>query len=330
VNVLRKLRLPDEQALHRFDQNNHDWTPETPAQRIASWLPSTLPAAVPRRGPSDRIVIGRSRTENDSHLDAARCAIANKNDTLLASIILSCAATTVAIVVNYATDLDNPWIAWLFVLPVTVLSGLATEHFQRKSRGQPVKPFMTRPMRRGFVIAVCILAVVSTIVGVISLTTDPGGHSSIESPGQNQDRVQQADDYELISSSAFCPKTDKVDLDTAQPGTGGQPQLGEVISRCKMDGGPAELILEPNEVHTPNGARRLSLLKHGESASFRRCQDALAGQLVDRVSLRSLRQGSSICVRTDTGNIAQVEVAAVGRTAAAEARMVIDFSVWRP
>ncbi|RSM69647.1 hypothetical protein DMH04_45840 [Kibdelosporangium aridum] len=248
---------------------------------------------------------------------------------MLAAMAVACATTAVAIAVNFATDLKTNVFAWIAVPLATLLSGVVAEAAQRVVRGEPIRPLFARPGGRRVAIAISALTLAAMIVSVtVVLTVSTNAGDVAE--GDTRPAVQQEVGYQLISSSGFCPKTDKLDLDTAQPGRGGQPQLGDLFDQCKMDGGLAELVLEPDEIHTPNGSRQLFLLNHGESAGYRRCLAALTERLTDRISLRDIRQGSHICVRTDVGNVAQVGVVKVDRSTGSETHVVIDFSVWSP
>jgi hypothetical protein len=277
----------------------------------------------------DRIATGRLGSNGAyAHLCAARCAIAAKNQTMLVSAVSACVTTAVAIAVNFATDLRTDVLAWVAVPLLTLLAGVVAEVSQRVARGEPVRPLFARPGGRGIAITIAVLTSLAIVISVTMLLTVPD--TAAGTAPESARVVQQEAGYPLISSSSLCPKTDKVDLDAARPGRGGQPQLGELIDRCKVDGGLAELVLERDEIHTPNGSRQLFLLKSGESAGYQRCQNVLTEHLIDRISLREVRQGSHICVRTDVGNVAQVDVVKVDRSAGAETQVVIDFSVWRP
>jgi hypothetical protein len=119
------------------------------------------------------------------------------------------------------------------------------------------------------------------------------------------------------SSDPLTNVGDKVDLDTGCPGWG---PTGVRVGRSRC-GDLADLIVEEHELHAPDHAPRLVLLKFGRKASEVACREQMASA-VGAVRLAHLTAGSALCVRTDKDDIATVHVDSVAQD------LVLSFEVW--
>jgi hypothetical protein len=127
----------------------------------------------------------------------------------------------------------------------------------------------------------------------------------------------------LVSNSPLSCDKDKFDLDTRAPGHGDMPQL----NACNHGGRRAELILDPERLHTPSDDPLMLPLNDGQPADFETCFAALngsAGKTVGSLPTSELHEQSRLCVRTDEGLIAAVTV--LDRTSG---RLAFSATVWR-
>lgn len=136
--------------------------------------------------------------------------------------------------------------------------------------------------------------------------------------------------YELRPSSFVDTNDeDKVDLDTGCPGWGdmaislGPPRCGQL----------ADLIVEETKLHSIGGVR-LVRLRADEPATYPSCRTALREQPQRGVvSIRpdELAPGDRLCLETDLGRLALVEVERVMVDGVGSlGSLTIGFAVWRP
>jgi len=142
--------------------------------------------------------------------------------------------------------------------------------------------------------------------------------------------IEEIDSYHLESAGGFCPTSDKIDLDSGQPGYGGQPQLGDVLDECRTEGGLAELILEEAELHSPNNSQVFVQLDRGTPAGYQQCRAALDGQpdVRSRLPLASLAVDDQVCVLTDRRNIVLVNIKDIDAGLAGSS-VTIAYIMWR-
>jgi hypothetical protein len=258
-------------------------------------------------------------------------------------------------VINIATDLKSSLLAWLAVALATLTGGVVAWVAHVAGSG--------RPVHRAIAIAGVVGVVLVVVLGALALVptfaaendrsrevaekehqsqapntspiTAPIATPPTTTPVDRQSQtptparvIQNVSSYKLISSSDFCPTGDKVDLDTARSGYGGQPQLGDFMEECRVEGGLAELILEQDELHTPKNSPLLYLLGAAGTNDQGTCRDALrqSERLRSRVSLSELNVGDHMCVKTDQGSVSQVSITSVTRSV--EAEMLIQFTTW--
>ena len=135
------------------------------------------------------------------------------------------------------------------------------------------------------------------------------------------DKVIEKTSYSMVASSVpLTNDRDKVDLDTGCPGWGptsipvGRGRCGEV----------ADLILEPDSIHTFEKDPLMALLDDGQQATWATCHDTLTADTttIGEVQLSELRPGSELCVLTDKDNVAAVHVVDMSDG------LVIGFEVW--
>jgi hypothetical protein len=130
---------------------------------------------------------------------------------------------------------------------------------------------------------------------------------------------------------SFEPLTndqDKVDLDTGCPGWGDMhPHIGP--SRC---GDLADLVLDPDSLHTANGRPNIMSIPPGASGAYSSCRALLGAaptNSVNSIQASSLQNGETLCVRTDIGNIAAVRLVKVVTDSMGQlASVTLDFQVW--
>jgi hypothetical protein len=234
----------------------------------------------------------------------------------------------IGVTINLATDRNN-FIAWVAVILATVVTGMVNIVV-----GQFAVLASSTRWRMG--VAAAIGAVATVVLVWIVLSTE-SVDADARSGGQAGKVIREADSYSLVSAdevifSNFCPKGDKLDLDSGRPGYGGQTQLGDYLERCRTEGGLAELILERSELHTPDNSRLYRVMRDGRASSYDDCQKSLAdpSELRAKLSLRELAVGAGICVRTDEGNIAFMRIREIGTVEGGiESELVIDFVTWQ-
>lgn len=163
----------------------------------------------------------------------------------------------------------------------------------------------------------------ATIAASLRQDEAGGGGGSPDEPGSPSVLVED-DSYRLVPSDFFSSNDeDKVDLDTGEPGYGSSSILvGEA-----REGGPAELILENDQVHTGHDAVDYALVAD-PAPSHGACAEALAdgANLTQGIDLDDLRVGSAFCVRTNDGNIARVQVRELSLD---DVEMTVAFRTWR-
>ncbi|MFC4857258.1 hypothetical protein [Actinophytocola glycyrrhizae] len=223
------------------------------------------------------------------------------------------------IAVNIATELKTSGLAWASVVVATVAGGVVTFGAQSATSG-------TRVFRPAVALGVvgCVAAVVLGTFAVAG-AADTAAEQGAAGPERV---VQDTASYELVSSDGFCPTGDKVDLDTAQSGHGGQTQLGDYLGECRVEGGLAELILEQDEVHGPGNAPLFSVPRAGAAIGYDECRAAVdaSERLRSRLFLDELRNGDTFCAVTDEGRVARISVLDV--SVASKARLTIAFVTW--
>jgi len=233
------------------------------------------------------------------------------------------------VAINLATDRNNI-IAWTAVVLATMVTGLVNV-----VAGQLAAP--TSSTRRRMGVAVVVVAVATLALVWVVMSTESGS-ADAQAGGQPGRVIREVDSYSLVSAdeaslSNFCPKDDKLDLDSGQPGYGGQTQLGDYLKRCRTEGGLAELILERSELHTPDNSLLYRVMRDGRPASYDDCRKALdnPSELRSKLSVGELAAGTGICVRTDEGNVAFMRVHRVGTMrGSSESEAVIGFVTWQP
>jgi hypothetical protein len=240
-------------------------------------------------------------------------------------MMAAAAVSVTGIAVNIATDLKTSALAWVAVGVATAASGATGLVRPVTNGGRAVQLMITVGVSCALAVTLWILTVASG-AGEDAADTEPGFGAG-DPPAESR-TVQDVASYELVSSSDFCPTSDKIDLDTARSGYGGQTQLGDYLAKCRVEGGLAELVLEQDEVHGPGNLPRFSTPKPGEEIGRDECLDALAEaeRLRNRLPLNELRNGDAFCVLTDQRNVARVSVLAV--TAGSETRLTIAFTTW--
>jgi hypothetical protein len=234
------------------------------------------------------------------------------------------------IVINVATDLKSSVLAWIAVIAATIACGIATWAGHTTSSARRVPQTMTVVFTTA-----CMLAL---ILGIFALTSTSGDADTTAAASEQQATdtvpadvpphvVQEVASYTLIAAGGFCPTADKVDLDTGDSGYGGQFQLGDYLDECDIDGGLAEVILEDDEIHTPDNSR-LYLLADNDALGYEECRAALGAteQLSSKMPLTELSVGDQICVKTDEGRIARLAILDMGSTE--ETKITIQFTTW--
>ncbi|WP_157881450.1 toll/interleukin-1 receptor domain-containing protein [Streptomyces phaeochromogenes] len=107
------------------------------------------------------------------------------------------------------------------------------------------------------------------------------------------------------SNNPFTADKDKLDIDTGDPGHGTQPQIRSNPGRL------ADLILEPERLHTPDNEPRILLVESESAINPTLCATLLEKEqnnLRGSVPLDELPPGSHLCVKTDEGLSAVMEV----------------------
>jgi hypothetical protein len=266
--------------------------------------------------------------------------VGNTRSAWLWTVAVAGAVSVTGVAINIATDLKTSVLAWLAVAVATATAGVVTWAGQLASSGQQVHPATIAAGAVGFVLAVILglLALVPDSIPDRGNTTEAmesGQPATTRTATEEPNRtatpgrvIQNVESYRLVSSSDFCPTSDKVDLDTARSGYGGQSQLGDYIDQCRVEGGLAELVLEQDELHTPKNSQLLYLLEPNEAEGQDECRAALQKieRLRSRVALGELRPDAHVCIKTDQGNIAQVTVLEVSHGLQSE--VTVRFTTW--
>jgi hypothetical protein len=258
-----------------------------------------------------------------------------------------------SIVINIATDLKTSFLAWLAVAVATATLGVVTWASQLVGSSRPVRRSLVVAGATGLVLAV----VFGIVASVLTLASESDTAEVVNQGRQSQGPVlpassgtpalptmtaveersstvtknrvvQNVASYLLVSASGLCPTSDKIDLDTAHSGYGGQPQVGDILEECRVEGGLAELILERDEIHTPKNSQLLYLLDANKAVDQEICRAAVrqVERLKSRISLSELHIGDHLCVMTDRQNFAQVTI--VNLVRGIEAEMTIRFTTW--
>ncbi len=129
-----------------------------------------------------------------------------------------------------------------------------------------------------------------------------------DSPGGRSGDLPRNTEHTLKESNfVTTSKNDKVDLDTGEPGYGSMPQ-----GAWNPDSGGrlADLIVEHDEVHTACRTPQMYLMTQGDAdAGVKACRRAVKSEVLSSsIRLAELTEGSVICVRTDEGLVARVEI----------------------
>jgi hypothetical protein len=127
-------------------------------------------------------------------------------------------------------------------------------------------------------------------------------------PGPRPVDLPRKAEYVLKESNTpLTNANDKVDLDTGEPGHGSMPQGAWNPDR---GGRLADLIVERDEIHTACRIPQIYLMKQRDTVmGVKACRRALKSEtLSTSVRLEVLAEGSVICVRTDEGLVARVEI----------------------
>jgi hypothetical protein len=99
--------------------------------------------------------------------------------------------------------------------------------------------------------------------------------------------------------------------------------------RC---GDLADLIVEPDTIHTADGDPAIAVLPSGVAGSYSSCHSRLSGEASSSVSslqVSNLEEGEALCVRTDRGNIALVRLDKIQEDNVGQlASVTIEFKVW--
>jgi hypothetical protein len=227
------------------------------------------------------------------------------------------------IAINIATDLKTSVLAWTAVLAATIAGIAAAWAGYVASDGRRV-PRILLPL---FVLG-CVLALVLGISAQTASPRDAGASVAASDEQVTSRSIQEVSSYTLTSSSGFCPTEDKIDLDTAHSGYGGQAQIGDYIDQCRIEGGLAELVLEDDSIHTPDHSRLLFLPMSDDVLGHDECRVALRAteQLRSAVLLADLNVGNQLCVRTDEGNIAHLTILDMAMSSMSE--LTIEFTTW--
>lgn len=178
------------------------------------------------------------------------------------------------------------------------------------------------PRSRGLWMAILVLVPV-LIAGVVwlALALKPGAGSAGSADATVVFQVERQE-LQVSNSPLSCDK-DKFDLDTNAPGHGDMPQLNV----CNHGGRRADLILDPERLHTPSDDPLMLSLAGDQPADYRTCSAALdgsAGKTVGSLPISELGARSQLCLKTDEGLIAAVSV--LDR---ASGRLTFSATVWR-
>jgi hypothetical protein len=130
------------------------------------------------------------------------------------------------------------------------------------------------------------------------------------------------------SSSVDTNDKDKVDLDTGCPGWGEMfPHIGP--RRC---GGLADLVVEPDAIHTADDQPAIVVLPPGVEGTYLSCHSRLTSEpnaSVSSLPASGLKDGEAMCIRTDQGNTALVQLDKVPKDDLGQLTSVtIEFKLW--
>jgi hypothetical protein len=166
------------------------------------------------------------------------------------------AVSLTGIVVNIATDLKTSVLAWIAVIAATAAGSIAAWAGYTTDSARRIPQAAS--------VAFVTMCIVALTLGIFALASTAGGAATTAAkPAEVSPRViQDIPSRTLVSSSDFCPTEDKIDLDTARSGHGGQTQLGDYLDTCRVEGGLAELILEEEEIYTPPTTADCSSCRH--------------------------------------------------------------------
>ncbi|MGK5532361.1 hypothetical protein [Streptomyces sp. URMC 129] len=159
---------------------------------------------------------------------------------------------------------------------------------------------VSRTKRLGTGVAVVPTALLLTVALLRCSGTGDEGSPPVQAPA-----TDQAGTYVLKeSNNPFTSDNDKLDIDTGLPGHGSQPQIRPNA------GGLADLIMEPERLHTPDDEPRL-MLTTGSPTDLAACDAALSATPANArgsIPHHELTSGAVLCVRTDLGLTATVEI----------------------
>lgn len=180
--------------------------------------------------------------------------------------------------------------------------------------------------RKLLLAAACAVAGV-VVAGLVAWKASTGLTGATEAAGTTANVVHQVRSHTLTSSSSVltCSR-DKFDFDTAEPGHGDQPQL----NLCRNKGGRAEVVLDPERLHSPGDDRLLLPLAGGRRGDYATCREEFSrrrDETVGSVDLTDLRRGELICVRTDQRLVALMTIDKV--VPGYPSTVTFDVTVWR-
>ncbi|MFI9560921.1 hypothetical protein [Nonomuraea endophytica] len=199
-----------------------------------------------------------------------------------------------------------------------LFSGALSEH----------APILNRLTKRHVIFMGVGLIALATVPSLLSLLK-PATQSSPPAAADkgNPQVLLVKDAFDLGPPSTYLgPETDKIDLDTGERG------YGKISQDTGIDlqpdaGGRTDLVIEESEVHTfADSDRNLAPLTKGEQGDYGACAGALAddSRRAARISLRELREGARLCVRTDEKRVALVTVKSVSQGPA----LTIGYVTW--
>jgi hypothetical protein len=154
-------------------------------------------------------------------------------------------------------------------------------------------------------------------------TVPPGAAPSVSAAAATV--VVGSDGYVLVPCSwiMVCNDGDKVDLDTGHPGHGSASlQVGPA-----RDGGPAEIILEDDRIHSSDTTPRF-VIAPGTAATAADCENLLGHRSYRRVQvgLEDLTEGTKVCVETNEKHVTLVDVM---RISLDPVELRIAFTTWK-
>lgn len=189
---------------------------------------------------------------------------------------------------------------------------------------QPARPRTAFVRRRRFVFPAVVFAVVALVVTTLVIrapwSSDAANdwHAKVRGNGVS-----------LAPADFACTSGvgDKIDLDTGLRGHGVQPQIP--YASCASEGGLADLIVDPNEIHSASEHQDTIVLVPRDAGSLdgAACHAMITSPDVIRqhsLALDGLRAGDRLCVRTDKGHVALVTI----RKLSPGSHVLIDFVLW--